>query len=67
MSTTWKVEGTRPKVKIIADCSACHTKQAFLDEGDPIDPLKGKNKVIQGEFKHNGCGGRVEKIPIDVQ
>jgi hypothetical protein len=67
MGTTWKIQGPRPKAKIIAECPVCHTTQAFLDEGDPINAIEGHKRVIKSTFKHNGCGGLVEKIPIDIQ
>ncbi len=57
--TEWKVEGNGSATKIRGKCLICQSAVTICG----YDPMQ----VIRQRFKHNGCKGRLERIPINIR
>lgn len=57
--TQWKVEGSGAGAKIRGECPICHSVVTICGN----DPMQ----VMRQRFKHRGCKGRLERIPINIR
>jgi hypothetical protein len=65
VATEWKLQGTRPKIMILANCPTCSHGAKIDGSLDPaLTNEQQLRRVIQQRFKHGAlCGTKEEAIP----